>query len=42
MVRVAVEDADGVWPAFADAARAAGVGSFLSAPLVIDDQQTIG
>jgi GAF domain-containing protein len=38
VVRVAVENADGVWPAFADAARAAGVGSFLSAPLVIDDQ----
>ncbi len=36
LVRIEVNQAQRRWPAFAEAARTAGVGSFLSAPLPID------
>jgi GAF domain-containing protein len=36
LVRVEVAEAERIWPRFAEAAEVAGVGSFLSAPLVID------
>ncbi|MEV6909089.1 GAF and ANTAR domain-containing protein [Amycolatopsis sp. NPDC051071] len=36
LVRISVDDAADLWPAFAKDAKAAGFGSFLSAPLVID------
>jgi GAF domain-containing protein len=38
VVRVAVEEALERWPEFARSARAAGVASYLSAPLVIDEE----
>jgi GAF domain-containing protein len=38
LVRVEVEEAERLWPEFAVAAKAAGVGSFLSAPLLIDTE----
>nr|WP_033431986.1 GAF and ANTAR domain-containing protein [Saccharothrix syringae] len=38
MQRVAVAEAADRWPAFAAAARGLGVGSYLSAPLLIDDE----
>ncbi|EWC63222.1 GAF domain-containing protein [Actinokineospora spheciospongiae] len=40
LVRVSVEEAAEQWPAFAKDARAAGFGSFLSAPLTIDEEYT--
>ncbi|WP_425266394.1 ANTAR domain-containing protein [Amycolatopsis coloradensis] len=36
LVRVSVDEAADLWPAFARNSKAAGFGSFLSAPLVID------
>lgn len=36
--RVSVADAAERWPAFTEAARGLGIGSYLSAPLVIDDE----
>jgi transcriptional regulator with GAF, ATPase, and Fis domain len=36
LVRVAVDEAEQRWPSFARDARAAGMGSFLSAPLVVN------
>lgn len=38
VVRVGVEEAHERWPEFARSARAAGVASYLSSPLFIDDQ----
>jgi GAF domain-containing protein len=38
LVRVGVAETRERWPAFARSARAAGVGSFLSAPLFIDEK----
>jgi GAF domain-containing protein len=38
LVRVEVQEAQQIWPEFAAAAKEAGVGSFLSAPLVIDSE----
>lgn len=38
LVRVKVDDAEDRWPEFVEEARAAGVGSFLSAPLVVNDE----
>ncbi|RJQ81187.1 ANTAR domain-containing protein [Pseudonocardiaceae bacterium YIM PH 21723] len=37
-VRVTVSEAEERWPAFAEAARAVGVGAHLSAPLVAEDE----
>jgi GAF domain-containing protein len=38
LVRVSVAEAVDRWPAFATSASAAGFGSFLSAPLLVDDE----
>ncbi|HEX2131638.1 MAG TPA: GAF and ANTAR domain-containing protein [Actinophytocola sp.] len=42
LVRVPVAEAAELWPTFARDAQAAGFGSFLSAPLVVDDQHAGG
>src|SRR5699024_11029625 len=38
LVRVSVEDAAEQWPAFTRSARQAGVASYMSAPLVVDER----
>jgi GAF domain-containing protein len=40
IVRIEVDQAQQRWPVFAEAARTAGIGSFLSAPLRIDSEFT--
>ncbi|MFE9750198.1 ANTAR domain-containing protein [Saccharothrix saharensis] len=40
LVRVSVDEAVDLWPAFAKDAKAAGFGSFLSAPLIIDAEHS--
>jgi GAF domain-containing protein len=41
-VRVGVDDIRDRWPAFADAADGLGLRSYLSAPLVLDDEPVLG
>ncbi|WP_342768627.1 GAF and ANTAR domain-containing protein [Lentzea flaviverrucosa] len=38
LVRATIEEAQDRWPAFGAESRAAGMGSFLSAPLTVDDE----